>query len=128
MTVGNRHIRRKEAALARSGVNKARGEVTLQLGEKSYALCATMGALAEIEDALEVESIAEIAEKLENASTKNIAIVLRALMIDEDAPSVAEIRQSGIELPVAIKAISDAFNAMAPGAKKNEAAGAEVKN
>lgn len=44
-------------------VNKRRGEVALQLGGKSYILCLTLGALAELEEAFGVEDLMALAER-----------------------------------------------------------------
>lgn len=43
--------------------NRRRGEVALQLGDRRYALCLTLGALAELEDAFGVEDLAALAER-----------------------------------------------------------------
>jgi hypothetical protein len=44
-------------------VNKRRGEVALQLGDKRYTLCLTLGALAELEEAFGVEDLMALAER-----------------------------------------------------------------
>lgn len=74
MTVANRAARRREAA-----VNRARGEVTLTVGETVYTLCMTLGAIAEIEDGLGVESLPEIEKKLQTAGSRTFAVLLCAL-------------------------------------------------
>jgi hypothetical protein len=43
--------------------NKRRGEVALQLGDRRYTLCLTLGALAELEDAFGVEDLMALAER-----------------------------------------------------------------
>jgi hypothetical protein len=43
--------------------NKRRGEVALQLGDKRYTLCLTLGALAELEEAFGVEDLMALAER-----------------------------------------------------------------
>ena len=43
--------------------NRRRGEVALDLGDRRYTLCLTLGALAELEDAFGVESLDALAER-----------------------------------------------------------------
>lgn len=43
--------------------NRRRGEVPLTLGQECYTLCLTLGALAELEDALKAEDLAGLAER-----------------------------------------------------------------
>lgn len=44
-------------------VNRRRGEVPLDLGPTRYTLCLTLGALAELEDALQAGDLAGLAER-----------------------------------------------------------------
>ncbi len=44
--------------------NRRRGEVSLTLGGRRYTLCLTLGALAELEDALRAEDLAGLAGRL----------------------------------------------------------------
>ena len=44
-------------------VNRRRGEVPLDLGGARYTLCLTLGALAELEDALQAGDLAGLAER-----------------------------------------------------------------
>jgi hypothetical protein len=43
--------------------NKRRGEVALQLGDRRYTLCLTLGALAELEEAFGVGDLMALAER-----------------------------------------------------------------
>lgn len=43
--------------------NRRRGEVPLTLGPERYTLCLTLGALAELEDALQAGSVVGLAER-----------------------------------------------------------------
>jgi len=43
--------------------NRRRGEVALQLGDRRYTLCLTLGALAELEDAFGVEDLMALGER-----------------------------------------------------------------
>ena len=60
--------------------NAARGESTLTLGGADYTLCLTLGALAEIEEALGIESINEIGKRLEKPRARDLVAVLGALI------------------------------------------------
>ncbi|MDP4021409.1 gene transfer agent family protein [Methylobacterium sp. NEAU 140] len=44
--------------------NRRRGEVPLELGGERYTLCFTLGALAELEDALRAGDVAGLGERL----------------------------------------------------------------
>ena len=46
-------------------VNAHRGEIEAELGGRSYALCLTLGALAELEHAYGGEDLVAIAERFE---------------------------------------------------------------
>ena len=48
--------------------NRARGEVTVRIGETEACLCLTLGALAEIQAALDARTLREIAARLSSAS------------------------------------------------------------
>ena len=43
--------------------NRRRGEVPLTLGQECYTLCLTLGALAELEDALKADDLAGLVER-----------------------------------------------------------------
>ncbi len=60
--------------------NKVRGEVPFTIEGKEYTLCLTLGALAEIEGGLGVESIVKIGERLQQPSVTDFAMILRALL------------------------------------------------
>lgn len=45
--------------------NRRRGEVPLTLGSERYTLCLTLGALAELEDALQAGDLAGLAERFD---------------------------------------------------------------
>lgn len=44
--------------------NKFRGEISAQLDDKSWTLCLTLGALANLEDALGIDNLASLSEKI----------------------------------------------------------------
>ena len=49
-------------------VNKHRGEIAAQLDGRPYTLCLTLGALAELEAAFEVEDLSALIAKLSSTS------------------------------------------------------------
>ena len=82
-------------------VNQYRGEISACLDGKSWTLCLTLGALAELEDRLEADNLASLAEKFSSGqlSAKHlIAIIGTGLrggghVVGED--EVAEMRVEG---------------------------------
>ncbi|MCG7392562.1 gene transfer agent family protein [Microvirga sp. ACRRW] len=105
--------------------NKRRGEVALQLGEKRYTLCLTLGALAELEEAFGVEDLMALAERFGTGrlSSRNLmkllAVALRGGGHEMSDGEVASLSLTeGIE-PVA-SAIADllvvTFGAGSPSA------------
>jgi hypothetical protein len=61
-------------------VNSARGEVSLRVGQTEYRLCLTLGALAEIEDKLEIDDITKISEVFAKPKVRHLIAVLLALI------------------------------------------------
>lgn len=61
-------------------MNPARGEVSVVLAGAPRRLCLTLGALAEIEGALEVEGFEALAARLRRLSAKDLTAVLAALL------------------------------------------------
>ena len=60
--------------------NKARGEQTVKVNGKEYTLCMTLGALADLEDNLNIKSIDKLGEKFSSQPrAKDIIILLTAL-------------------------------------------------
>lgn len=68
--------------------NRARGERTITVGETEYTLCLTLGALAEIEDKLEIEDITKIGEVFKTPKVKHLTAILLALMHGGGHPEV----------------------------------------
>lgn len=81
--------------------NRRRGEVPLVLGAERYTLCFTLGALAELEDALQAGDVAGLAERLAGgrpASRDLIALLGAALRgggHDIDDTAVARLPLAG---------------------------------
>lgn len=60
--------------------NKHRGEFAFTVGDETYALCLTLGALAEIETALGVDDLQQMAKRLRKPGAKHVIAILAALM------------------------------------------------
>lgn len=93
-------------------MNKARGEVPLMIEGEAHTLCVTIGALAEIEAALELSSLADLEARLKSPTVRDVVAVLAALLrggghdLDE-----FELRARQVDLGAAARAIADAFRA-----------------
>jgi len=59
-------------------VNKRRGEIDALLDGKTYTLCLTLGALAELEAAFRVDDLMALAERFERGhlSARDIAVLI----------------------------------------------------
>lgn len=61
--------------------NRQRGEVLIEGPEgKEYKLCLTLGAIAQIEEGLEVESLTQIDEVMKKARMKDVITIFVALL------------------------------------------------
>lgn len=93
-------------------MNPARGEVSVTLAGAPRRLCLTLGALAEIEGALEVEGFEALAARLRRLSARDLTAVLAALLRgggeDELAARLAGARVDPRE---AAEAVAAAFRA-----------------
>jgi len=61
-------------------MNAARGEIEVRIEGRSVRLCLTLGALAEIETALEAEGVEALAERLRRMRAGDLEAVLAALI------------------------------------------------
>ncbi len=92
--------------------NGARGEVTLELGDKSYCLCLTMGALAEIETALEASSLTDLDARLKAPRADDLIAILHALFKGGgEELSLEQVKALPMEVAQVTRAIGAAFNA-----------------
>ncbi|ADM09676.1 hypothetical protein PB2503_08104 [Parvularcula bermudensis HTCC2503] len=83
---------------------------TIRIGERQVGLSLTLGALAEIEDALGAPSLSELAVKLANPSAGQLLVILKALMRaagDEDA--FDRLEGEGVNLREVLAAIAALF-------------------
>ena len=81
--------------------NRIRGEVPLELGGRRYTLCLTLGALAELEDALRAGDLAGLAERFGDGrlSARDLIALLGAALRggghEIDAEAVARLPLAG---------------------------------
>lgn len=95
-------------------VNRARGVTLLQVGGKTYRLAMTMNALAEIEDALQVDSLPDVEAALGKAGTRQMGAVLAALInAGEGKPTITaeECRRLPLTIPQFSAALISALSA-----------------
>jgi len=91
----------------REPVNKARGEVLLDIDGRPQRLCVTLGALADLEGAFDVASLAELGERLAHLTASDLITVLAAL----SGASTAELARADIDPKAAAHAVAEAFRA-----------------
>ena len=92
--------------------NGVRGEVVVTLAGAARRLCLTLGALAEIETALGVRGIGELAERLRRLSASDIVVVLAALLRGGGEAAFAErLESEAVALGAAAGAVAAAFAA-----------------
>lgn len=90
--------------------NRARGEVLLEVNDTRLRLCVTLGALAELEAAFDVISLAELGERMGHLTAADIITVLAALTSGGGAPmSTAELAAARIDPKAAATAVAEAF-------------------
>jgi len=92
--------------------NASRGEVLLLIDGRPRRLCVTLGALAELEAAIDVASLNELAERLAHLTPSDLIVVLAALSAGGgEALSTAELSAARIEPRDAARAVAGAFRA-----------------
>ena len=92
--------------------NRARGEVALTIDGCPRKLCVTLGALAELEAAFDVASLAELGERLAHLTASDLLLVLSVLTAGGgEAMSVAEVAAARIDPREGASAVGEAFSA-----------------
>ncbi len=92
--------------------NKARGEVAITIEDRPYTLCLTLGALAEIEEALGVESSDQLGARLKGVRMRDMIAILGALLRGGGHDmSDAEVARMQVDLPRAGDWIQGVFAA-----------------
>ncbi len=90
--------------------NKARGEVVLCVDGAPVRLCVTLGALAELEAAFDVNSFVDLGVRLSSLTAADLLTVLAALTAGGGAPmSVEALAAAPIEPRAAADAVAEAF-------------------
>ncbi|OYU78642.1 MAG: hypothetical protein CFE32_00575 [Alphaproteobacteria bacterium PA3] len=88
--------------------NPARGEAILHVDGRPLILCLTMGALARLEAAFEVNSLEALEARLASLSSQDILVIISALLCGASM-TPAELGKAQIRPTEAAKAISQAF-------------------
>ena len=90
--------------------NGALGEVIAVLAGTERRLCLTLGALAEIETALALEGLSELAERMRGLSARDLTVVLAALLRGGDEGELADaLGGAGVAPREAAEAVAKAF-------------------
>jgi hypothetical protein len=90
--------------------NGARGEVIAVLAGAERRLCLTLGALAEIEAALALEGLSDLAERMRGLSARDLTVVLAALLRGGGERALAdELDRAGVAPLEAAEAVAKAF-------------------
>ena len=96
------------------GINGARGEAVAMLAGAERRLCLTLGALAEIETTLGLESVGALAERMRALSGQDLMAVLAALLRGGgERELAADIGRAPIDPREAAEAVAKAFAAAA---------------
>ena len=90
--------------------NRIRGDSELVVGNNRYTMRLTLGALAEIEDALGLSSLSNIATRLKTLATSDVAAVASALLRGGGhALSADDVLKFECDLGSIVRAIAGAF-------------------
>lgn len=99
--------------------NGIRGEARAVLAGVERTLCLTLGALAEIETALGVRGIAELAKRMRSLSAKDLLAILAALLRGGGECELADnLGRSAVDPKEAAEAVARAFIASVGGARR----------
>lgn len=111
-------------------MNRARGEVHLDIAGKRHALCLTLGALAEIEAALGADGLLALEGRMARVSARDLVAIAGALLRGGGHPYTdEEVAALPLDLAVASRAVTEAFAAAglaggAAGPEQRSGAGA----
>jgi len=89
----------------REPVNRARGEVLLEIDGAPRRLCVTLGALAELEAAFDMNSFSELGQRLAQLTASDLITIVAALC----GASTAELAHADIDPIAAANAVAEAF-------------------
>ena len=94
--------------------NGARGEVVATLAGAERRLCLTLGALAEMETALDCDGLAALAERMRALSARDLTAVLTALLRGGGEDALAgQLAEAPMDPREAAEAVAKAFVAVA---------------
>lgn len=95
-------------------MNKARGEVSVVLVGVERRLCLTLGALAEIETALDIDGLGALGERMRALSARDLLVVLAALLRGGGGGGLARnLAAAAVDPREAAEAVAMAFAAAA---------------
>ncbi|HAH08687.1 MAG TPA: gene transfer agent family protein [Alphaproteobacteria bacterium] len=98
-------------------INAARGEVPLTIGGRTYRLCLTLGALAQLEEAFGAPDLDALGARLNAPSMRDLLLVLRALLAGGgEAVSDEELAQWPMDIKAIAAAIAETFGRSGLGA------------
>lgn len=89
--------------------NAARGEAVLHVDGRPVILCLTLGALARLEAAFEVDTLAALEARLRTLSSHDVLVIISALLVGPPL-SAADLHGCHIHPDEAIAAIAKAFD------------------
>lgn len=87
--------------------NKARGEVAVTVAGGEYTLCLSLGALARIETALELDSLEEFGERMSRPRVADLLAVFEALAgvdLDADGLPAGAVEEIAAAITAAVEA------------------------
>jgi len=89
-------------------MNPARGEVSLTIDGQTRTLCLTLGALAEIESALDCAGFAALGARLKAMTALDLIRVVQALLKGGEGVAL-DLTTARIDPAAAAKAVADCF-------------------
>ena len=96
------------------GINGARGETAVTLAGAERRLCLTLGALAEIETVLGLESVGALSQRMRTLSGRDLMVVLAALLRGGGEHDLAtNLDRAAVDPREAAEAVARAFSAAA---------------
>ena len=93
--------------------NMARGESGFLANGEQFVMRLTLGALAEIEHGLGLDNLGQIADRLKNFNTGDLATIAAALLrAGGHSLTAADVMKIPADLATIVGAVADAFNAL----------------
>ncbi|HEY5237249.1 MAG TPA: GTA-gp10 family protein [Rhizomicrobium sp.] len=93
--------------------NTARGDAGFLANGEQFVMRLTLGALAEIEHGLGLDNLGQIADRLKNFNTGDLATIAAALLrAGGHSLTAADVMKLPADLATIVGAVADAFNAL----------------